>query len=134
MTVQRIDHTAIAVHDLDEALPRYEALYGVTRGERAVVPDQRVEVAFLPIGDTSLELISPLDDESGVARFLANRGEGLHHLAVAVPDIRKELERLRAAGVRLIDNEPRSGFHGEVAFVHPRGTGGVLLELVQLPS
>jgi methylmalonyl-CoA/ethylmalonyl-CoA epimerase len=131
MTMNRIDHTAIVVRDLDEAIPRHEQLYGVKCRERHIVPEQGVEVAFLPIGDTQLELIAPLDSSSGVARFLETHGEGLHHIAVLVDDIRAELARLQAQGVRLIDTEPRANFHGLIAFVHPKGTGGVLLELVQ---
>jgi methylmalonyl-CoA epimerase len=127
----RIDHTAIAVHSLDEAVARYERLYGVTCQERAAVAQQRVEVAFLPLGDTLLELICPLDEQSGVFRFLQSRGEALHHIGVLVLDIRAELDRLQQNGVRLIDTTPRAGLHGEIAFVHPSGTGGVLLELVQ---
>lgn len=131
MTVHRIDHTAIAVRDLDEAIDRYERLYGISAVERAVVTDQRVEVAFLALGDTSIELVSPLDDSSGVARFLAGRGEGLHHIGLAVDDLEVELDRLVRDGVELIDREPRAGVHGRIAFCHPRGTGGVLVELVQ---
>jgi methylmalonyl-CoA/ethylmalonyl-CoA epimerase len=131
VNVQRIDHTAVAVRDLDEAIPRYERLYRARCVERVEVPDQRVEVAFLALGDTTIELIRPTDDSSGVARFLANRGEGLHHIAVKVDDIASELARLQADGVRLIDRSPRRGVHGLIGFVHPEGTGGVLLELVQ---
>jgi methylmalonyl-CoA/ethylmalonyl-CoA epimerase len=131
VTVHRIDHTAIAVRDLDEAIDRYERLYGIPAVERAIVPDQRVEVAFLALGDTSIELVSPLDDSSGVARFLAKHGEGLHHIGLAVDDLELELDRLARDGVELIDRVPRAGVHGRIAFCHPRGTGGILVELVQ---
>jgi methylmalonyl-CoA epimerase len=127
----RLDHTAIAVRNMDEALGRYSRIYGVTHSERAIVRDQGVEIAFLPLGDTSLELICPVDDQSGVKRFLDKNGEGLHHIGIAVRDIRAELERLSREGIQLIDPEPRAGVHGPIAFVHPGGTGGVLLELVQ---
>jgi methylmalonyl-CoA/ethylmalonyl-CoA epimerase len=131
VTIRRVDHTAVAVRDLDEAIPRYEQLYGGKCRERVVVDDQQVEIAFIPLGDTQIELISPVDQNSGVAHFLSTRGEGLHHVAVQVDDISSELERLRQSGVRLIDEVPRTGVHGLIAFVHPKGTGGVLLELIQ---
>lgn len=127
----RVDHTAIAVHDLDEAIGRYRALFVSMSVERAVVPDQRVEVAFLTFGDTSLELITPLDETSAVARFLQTRGESLHHIGMAVDDLEGELQRLADEGVELIDRQPRRGVHGRIAFIHPRGTGGVLVELVE---
>lgn len=131
MTVERVDHTAIAVQDLDEALKRYHRLLGLRVASRDRVPDQKVEIAFLAGGDTLLELITPTDADSGVARFLERRGEGLHHVGLLVDDIRRELQRLAEEGVELIDHEPRRSVHGLIAFVHPRGTGGVLLELVQ---
>lgn len=134
MNLQRVDHTAIAVKDMDEALVRYCRLLGVEVYERVAVPQQGVEAAFLAIGDTSLELICPTDPQSGVARFLERRGEGLHHVGLLVDDISAELDRLRRDGVELIDEEPRRGAHGSVAFLHPRGTGGVLIELVQHDS
>lgn len=131
MTAHAVDHTAIAVRDLDTALDRYQRLFGLKPGARGRVPNQGVEVAFLSLGDTQIELIQPIDDQGAVARFLERRGEGLHHIALRVDDLRAELARLRAAGVELIDSEPRPGFHGLVAFVHPRATGGTLIELVQ---
>jgi methylmalonyl-CoA/ethylmalonyl-CoA epimerase len=88
-------------------------------------------VAFVSMGDTQLELVQPLDPTSGVARFLDTHGEGLHHVGVAVDDLSAELRRLEADGVRLIDRVPRRGVHGLIAFIHPHGTGGVLVELVQ---
>lgn len=131
MNLLRVDHTAIVVADMDEALARYQRIWGLEPRIRREVPDQRVEIAFLPVGDTQLELIRPLDAESGVARFLEQHGESLHHVGIAVGDIRAELETLSQEGVQLIDREPRHGVHGLVAFVHPRSTGGVLIELVQ---
>lgn len=131
MNVLRVDHTGIAVENMDEALAHYQRVYGVGVTERVHVPDQRVEVAFLALGDTQLELVCPTTSDSGVARFLARRGPGLHHVAVQVADIAAELNDLHQQGVELIDRRPRAGAHGLVAFVHPRGNGGVLLELVQ---
>jgi methylmalonyl-CoA epimerase len=125
-----IDHTAIAVSDLDAALIRYSTLLPGAAIERISVPEQQIEAAFLRLGANALELIQPTSPESPVSRFLARRGEGLHHVAVAVHDLRAELKRLEAAGVELIDREPRPGAHGLIAFVHPR-SAGILLELVQ---
>ncbi len=131
MNLLRIDHTGIAVRDLDAALERYKRVYGLEPSERVSVPDQGVEVAFLPISDTKLELVQPIDSRSPVARFLDKRGEGLHHVAILVEDIHRELARLADEGIELVDRQPRHGAHGLVAFVHPRETGGVLVELVE---
>ena len=131
MTILRIDHTAIAVRDLAEALNRYARIFGLQSVGRTEVPDQGVEIAFLRAGDTQLELICPLDQESSVSRFLDRYGERLHHVGLLVDDMDRELERLRRAGVELIDNSPRNGPHGRIAFVHPRGTGGPLIELIE---
>jgi methylmalonyl-CoA/ethylmalonyl-CoA epimerase len=127
-----IDHIAIAVSSLHDALATYKAIWGlepdhVERGET-----DKITEAMLPIGDAHLQLLEPTDDESTVAKFIEKRGEGLHHIAVRVPDIVAELERLKAAGAELIDTEPRVGGGGHlVAFVHPKTTHGVLIELVQ---
>jgi methylmalonyl-CoA/ethylmalonyl-CoA epimerase len=127
-----IDHVGIAVSSLDDALATYKAIWGlepdhVERGET-----DRITEATLPIGDAHLQLLEPTDDESAVAKFIENRGEGLHHIAVRVPDIEATLERLKAAGAELIDTEPRIGGGGHrVAFVHPTTTRGVLIELVE---
>jgi methylmalonyl-CoA/ethylmalonyl-CoA epimerase len=131
VTLRRIDHTAIVVRDLDEAIPRYERLYATVCRERSTEVKQGVEIAFIPVGDTQLELIRPIHEDGGVARFLSARGESLHHVAVQVDDITAEIERLSKEGARLIDETPRQGAHGLIAFVHPKSTGGVLLELVQ---
>jgi methylmalonyl-CoA/ethylmalonyl-CoA epimerase len=131
MNLERLDHTAIAVRDLDEALARYAAVFGLEPSDRQRVDDQGVEVAFLGLEGSQIELICPTTSGSGVARFLDRHGEALHHIAFAVTDLDSELERLAAQGVELIDRAPRPGVHGWVAFVHPRGTGGVLVELVE---
>jgi methylmalonyl-CoA epimerase len=130
VTLGRIDHTAIAVSDLDAAVARYAALLPDAAIERTAVADQQVEVAFLRLGDTALELVKPTSPDSSVARFIARRGEGLHHIAFEVDDIREALLRLGDMGFELIDREPRAGAHGLVAFLHPRSTG-ILVELVQ---
>jgi len=127
----KIDHTAIVVRDIDVALDRYRALLGTPLVESIVVEEQSVRVAFLPLGDTNLELVEPTDPNTGVARFLERNGEGLHHVGVEVADIHDEIKRLVNGGVRLIDHSPRRGPHGLIAFVHPSASGGVLIELVQ---
>lgn len=131
MNAIRVDHTAVVVADMDEAVERYGRLWGLQPGLRTEVPDQGVEIAFLAAGDTQLELIRPLSADSGVARFLDRHGESLHHIGIAVEDIRTEIAALIEQGVEVIDREPRRSVHGLIAFVHPTGTGGPLVELVQ---
>ena len=132
MDARALDHVGIAVHSLDDSLPLFESITGGKGYGREVVEQQGVEVVFLGTGDGRLELLAPTREDSGVARFLAKRGAGMHHLCYRVPDIRDELERYRAAGAQLIDQEPRPGAAGHlVAFIHPKSTGGVLIELLQ---
>jgi methylmalonyl-CoA/ethylmalonyl-CoA epimerase len=130
-----IDHVAVVVRSVDESLPRYRALLGLDpHDEAADFPLQRVRLAFLPTGPdpaARIELIQPLDDESGVARFLAGRGEGLHHVCFRTDDLPAALDELAAAEAELIDRDPRPGAHGEVAFIHPRTLNGVLWELLE---
>ncbi len=126
-----IDHIAFVVSDMDTALEMYVHRLGFSVRERRDVPEQRVEIAFLDAQPVAVELIRPLDDESGVARFLQKRGEGQHHVCFRVDDIERALAQLRAAGFQLIDEVPRRGIHGRVAFVHPRSTHGVLIELLE---
>ena len=126
-----IHHLGVAVADLEESVVTYGRLFGATLEHRAVVADQGVEAASLRVGDSRVELLAPLEEDSPVGRFLAGRGPGMHHVAFTVSDLPAELERLRADGARLIDEEPRVGLFGlQVAFVHPEATGGVLAELV----
>lgn len=126
-----VHHLGIAVSDLDEAVARYENLFGASVEHRAVVTDQGVEAASLLVGSSRLELLRPLGPETPVGRFLEKRGPGMHHVAFEVADLPAELARLRAAGTQLIDETPRLGLFGlQVAFVHPDATGGVLAELV----
>ncbi len=129
-----IDHVAIAVHDLDEACARYVELLGARVGLREQVVAQGVEVAFLHLaGETKIELISPLDDTSAVARFLVKKGEGLHHVCVRVANIEEALESVIDAEIPHIDSQPRIGAGGSrIAFLHPRALGGVLLELKEV--
>jgi methylmalonyl-CoA/ethylmalonyl-CoA epimerase len=126
-----LHHIAVVVADLDETVARYAAL-GFGDAERFTLAEQAVEVATFPAGAGWVELISPTDPEGPIARFLAKRGDGLHHVAFAVPDLERALAELAAAGVRLIDRVPRTGAHGwRIAFIHPESCGGVLTELVQ---
>lgn len=127
----RIDHIGIVVRDIQEALKVYEAALGLPLREVVEVPDQKVEVAFLPVGESNIELVQPLSDDTGTAKFLRERGEGIHHICLEVKDIESALAQLKALGVELIDEEPRQGAHGRVAFVHPRGAHGVLIELIE---
>lgn len=131
LTDARIDHVGIVVLDLDDALFTYCGILGFRLLERLDAPDHGVEIAFLASGNSTIELLSPTDGESGTARFLARRGEGSHHVCFAVPDITRTLDELRAQGVRLIDENPRQGVHGLVAFVHPQAAHGVMIELLQ---
>jgi len=129
-----LHHTGVVVEDLDDAEAKYRAL-GFTDGERISVPAQGVEAIIYPTGEGRyLELISPTDAEGAIAAYMQKRGEGMHHVAYQVDDIVVELDRLRKAGVRLIDEEPRVGAHVGwlIAFIHPESTNGVLTELVQV--
>ncbi len=132
MLPYNLDHVAIAVHDLDDALARFTAMYGVQAAHREAVDEQGVEEAMLAIGGSFVQLLQPLSPETAVGRFLAKRGEGLHHVAFAVPDIEAALDHLRSEGARLIDGAPRIGGGGHrIAFVHPRAFAGTLVELVE---
>jgi methylmalonyl-CoA/ethylmalonyl-CoA epimerase len=127
-----IDHVGVAVEDLDAALPFYRDVLKLALVHRETVDEQGVHAALLDVGDGHIELVAPLGPETGVARFLARRGPGLHHVAYRVQDVQATLAELSAAGVRLIDERPRTGIRGSrVAFVHPGSTGGVLVEIVQ---
>lgn len=128
-----LDHVAIAVNDLDAALERYRTLYRVEPLYREVVADQGVEEAMLPVGGSFVQLLQPTGPDTPVGRFLSQRGEGLHHVAYAVPDIEAALEHLKSEGARLVDETPRVGGRGaRIAFVHPKAATGTLTELVQL--
>lgn len=128
----KIDHIGIATPQLDEALAVWRDALGLEIDSTEEVTEQGVRVAMLPIGETHLELLEPLNDNSPVGKFLKKRGPGIHHLAIGVADIRATLAKLKEKGTRLIDETPRLGAGGcLVAFVHPSSTNGVLLELVQ---
>ena len=130
-----IHHIAIAVHDLQAALDFYRDALGLEVTERREVTEEGVEIAFLPAGEGEIELLQPLNEASSVAQFLERRGEGLHHICLAVDDVEAAMERLRAAGARLLSEEPRVNVHGtRYVFVHPKSAHGVLLELYEVPA
>lgn len=127
-----LHHVGIVVPRIADALPFYRDAIGYAIGPVRDIPEQRVKVVFVTRGDSRVELLEPTDAESGVARFLAERGRAtMHHLCFEVLDLAGTLDRLAREGVQLIDHAPRVGAEGLVAFVHPRATGGVLIELIQ---
>ena len=129
---RRIDHIGIAVDDLDAAIALHEQTYGMRTVHRETLAEQGVEAVLLDVGENHVELLRPLGDDTPVGRFLAKRGPGLHHVAYRVDDVDAALRALREQGMRLIDEEPRTGIRGSrVAFLHPAASGGVLTELVQ---
>ena len=127
-----LDHIGIAVGDLDQALAFYRDALGLEVGPPEEVPSQRVRAHFVPVGEATLELLEPTAPDSPIAKFIEKRGPGVHHLTLRVDDLHEALGRLRARGVRLIDEAPREGAEGAlIAFVHPASTHGVLVELKQ---
>ncbi len=127
-----IDHIGVAVPSIEEALGLYRDTLGMDLVHRETIADQGVDAALLHTGDSHVELIAPLASDTGVGRFLADRGPGLHHVAYRVESVADALSAYRAAGLQLIDEQPRTGIRGSrVAFLHPRATGGVLTEIVQ---
>lgn len=130
MQVTQINHLGIAVKDLETAAQVYQSM-GLSISEIVDVPEQKVRVAFIPVGETTIELVQPTSEDSPVARHLEKRGEGMHHLALQVDDISAALAELASQGLQLIDKTPRRGVEGRIAFVHPKSTGRVLIELVE---
>ncbi len=129
--VKKIDHVAVCVADIDEAAAKYKQALGLEGQDRELVASQKTEAMLLPIGDSNIELISPRGND-GLAKFLEKRGPGLHHIAIEVEGIEGALAFLKGIGVPLIDETPRKGARGhKVAFLHPKATGGVLVELVE---
>lgn len=127
-----MDHVAVVVADLDAATQLWRDVLGLRAGAREVVEDQGVEVQMMWAGDTRIELVHPIRSDSPAAKFLARRGPGMHHLALAVENCREAVTSASARGARMIDPEPRGGAHGtRIAFMHPHTTGGVLCELVE---
>ena len=129
--LKKVNHIGIAVRSIEEAKSFYEVM-GLQVEGYEVVEEQKVKVAFVPVGETRIELLEPTSEDSPVAKFIAKRGEGIHHIAFEVDDIEKALEVLKESGVRLIDEKPRRGAHGtRIAFLHPKSTNGVLIEICQ---
>lgn len=129
--IKKIDHVGIAVKNLDEAIKVWEGL-GLKVEEIEEVPDQKVRTAIIHVGESRIELLEPTAEDSPIAKFIAKRGEGIHHIALGVEDIEGHLEKLKEEGYRLIDEKPRIGAGGaKIAFVHPKAVTGVLLELCQ---
>ncbi|HNX36906.1 MAG TPA: methylmalonyl-CoA epimerase [Candidatus Cloacimonadota bacterium] len=127
--IKKISHIGIAVKDLEAGIAFYEKL-GLTLEAIEEVPSQKVRVAFFPCGDTRIELLAPTTEDSPVAQFIEKKGEGIQHLALAVDDLPESLATMEENGIRLIDKEPRPGAHGaDIAFLHPKSSLGVLLEL-----
>ena len=132
MSATRLDHIAVAVHNLEEALRFYKDEFGLECLEIEVVVEQGVRVAKLDLGNTHLELLEPLSPDTPVGKFLTSRGPGLHHICIGVDNILTRLDSLKVSGTRLIDEQPKLGASGaRIAFIHPKSTGGVLLELSQ---
>jgi methylmalonyl-CoA/ethylmalonyl-CoA epimerase len=133
--VKALNHIGIAVRSLDEQRPFYETQLGAKFEHVEEVPSQKVRVAFYRVGDVRLELLEPTDPASPVQAFLDKRGEGLHHVAFTVDDIKARIAELKEAGLRMIDDNPRPGAHQmQIAFIHPKSTFGVLTELCELPK
>jgi len=132
--VKRIDHVAVVVRNLDTALNFYRDMLGIAPSRVLDFPQEGVRIAFLPLGGANgseIELLEPINPAGSVARFLEQRGGGLHHICLEVPDIDRALAELRVAGAQVLDETPRATAEGRGIFLHPKGTGGVLLELVQ---
>ncbi len=130
-TVNYIDHVGVAVKDIEAALAFFKKVFDVPDAEITLMEDQGVRATLIEVGQTRLELLEPTSPESGVGRFIERRGEGLHHLALNVTDISGKLQTLQTLGVDLIDQSPREGLSGTIAFLHPRSVFGILTELVE---
>lgn len=134
MKVEKIDHIGIAVESIDSWIGFYRDLLGLEYAGSEVIAEQKVRIAFLTIGESRIELLEPISADSPIAGFLEKRGAGMHHIALRVDNIEEALLRHKEAGARLLDEKPRIGAHGtKIAFIHPKTSGGVLLELCQEP-
>lgn len=131
-TIKRIDHVAIVVEDINTALPFWRDVLGLPLSHVEDMPEQRSKIAFMPLGGSEIELVQPTDDDSGVARYLAKRGPGMHHVALEVDDLDEKLAELQALGIELINAAPVVAAGGNRAvFIHPRAANGVLVELYE---
>ena len=132
--LKRLDHIAVLVPDLDQALDFWQGQLGLSLDHVETISSMAVKIAFLPIGESEIELVQPITEDSGLAKYLAKRGPGLHHICIEAEDISAKLAELKEKGVRLIDEEPVLMDDGrQLAFIHPKSTGGVLVELYELP-
>ena len=130
--IRKVHHVAIAVKNLDEAIKLFDSMFGVKPAKIETVSDQGVKAALIPMAEGGeIELIEPIDPNSGVAKFLEKKGEGIHHVSLQVDDVDQELRLLNDKGVELIDKQGRKGLAGKIGFIHPKSTGGALIELVQ---
>lgn len=130
--VTKIDHIGIAVKDLNESLKFYEDVLGLKAEGTEVVEEQKVKVAFLPLGDSEVELLESTEEDGPIAKYIAKKGEGIQHIAYRVDDIEKAIEDMKKKGIRMIDEKPRYGAGGaKIAFLHPKSTYGVLVELCE---
>ena len=130
--IKKVDHVAVVVKSLDEAVELYSNLFGLKPAKVETVPDQGVKAALFPIaGGGEIELLEPIDPQSGVAKFLERQGEGIHHICLEVDNVDQELTRLAEGGTQLIDKQGRKGLAGKIGFIHPKSTRGVLIELAQ---
>jgi methylmalonyl-CoA/ethylmalonyl-CoA epimerase len=129
--INRISHVGIVVNNLDEALPFYRDILGLSLERIQTLDEDDLRAAILRLGDIEVELLEPTTADSALARFRERRGDGIHHIAFATDDIEAEMARLKELNIRLIDQEPRRGLNGLICFLHPRAAGGVLLELEQ---
>ena len=133
-TIKRIDHLAVLVEDIQKAVAFWRDGLGMEVSHQQDVPTEQARIAFLPVGDSEIELVQPTTDDSGLRRYLEKRGPGMHHVCLQVDDIEAMLARLKARGIELINEAPRTSADGKkYAFIHPRSAGGVMVELYQLP-
>jgi methylmalonyl-CoA epimerase len=132
--IGRVHHVALIVTSVEASLGLWQEALGLELETVMDIPDDRVRIAFLGVGESKIELVQPTDDTTGVARFLASKGEGFHHVCFEVPNLAETLLRLEIDGLELIDSAPRRGAEGPVAFIHPRSCHGVLVELIEAPG
>ncbi len=133
--LEKIDHLGVAVKSIEKALEFYQKTLGIEPTGVEEVPSQKVKVAFLPVGESNIELLEPTSEDSAIARHIEKRGEGIAHLAFKVDDIQEALSTLKEKGVRLINETPQPGAHGaKIAFIHPKSTNGILIELCERDS
>ena len=128
--VQHINHICFAVKDIEATMKFYEQMFGVTPSDVEVISDQGVKAVLLRVGGSQIELIQPLESDNGVGRFIESRGESVHHICFEVDNLQEKLDKMSGSDIRLIDETPREGLSGMIAFIHPKSTNGILYELV----